>query len=75
MAETGLCHEKPVFAMVPTSLNPLPLLTPSNPFHISVCYDRLYHPDLLSIFLTYTAHRDVCVREDTGWSGISQDNS
>ena len=51
MAETGLCHEKPVFAMVPTSLNPLPLLTPSNPFHISVCYDRLYHPDLLSIFL------------------------
>ena len=51
MAETGLCHEKPVFAMVPTSLNPLPLLTPSNPFHISVCYDCLYHPDLLSIFL------------------------
>ena len=45
MAETGFCHEKPVFAMVPTSLNPLPLLTPSNPFHISVGYDRLYHPE------------------------------
>ena len=37
--------------MVPTSLNPLLLLTPSNPFHISVCYARLYQPDLLSIFL------------------------
>ena len=54
MAETGLCHEKPVIAMVPTSLNPLPLLTPSNPFHISVGYDRLYHPDPLSIFLSIT---------------------